>query len=138
MYPIAQSLFPGTNDRETEERIKRLMERQSHRQTYKLSLMYDGEPTIEMLSEIGKGRSTFDLDMYRIRAVADYQFGEGAALEFAHDQDQGQVDQLPAVAAGIAPEQSPFRDKQVLAGAPHPRPQRADEVHEDSGEDGPD
>jgi 7-cyano-7-deazaguanine tRNA-ribosyltransferase len=79
MYPIAQSLFPSINDRETQERIKELMERQSHRQTYKLSLMYDGEPTIEMLSEIGKGRSTFDLDMYRIRAVADYQFGEGAA-----------------------------------------------------------
>ena len=79
MYPIAQSLFPTINDRETQERIKELMERQSHRQTYKLSLMYDGEPTIEMLSEIGKGKTTFDLDLYRIRAVADYQFGEGAA-----------------------------------------------------------
>ena len=41
--------------------------------------MYDGEPTLEMLSEIAKGRSSFDLDLYRIRAVADYQFGEGAA-----------------------------------------------------------
>lgn len=79
MYPIGQSLFPGKNDRETEERIKRLMERQSHRQTYKMSLMYDGESTLEMLSEIAKGASTFDLDAYRIRAVADYQFGEGAA-----------------------------------------------------------
>lgn len=79
MYPIAQSLFPRTTDHETEERIKDLMERQSHRQTYKLSLMYDGEPTLEMLSEIAKGTSTFDLDLYRIRAVADYQFGEGAA-----------------------------------------------------------
>ncbi|MGD0818224.1 MAG: tRNA guanosine(15) transglycosylase TgtA [Methanomassiliicoccales archaeon] len=79
MYPIAQSLFPRTTDRETDERIRELMERQSHRQTYKLSLMYDGEPTLEMLSEIAKGTSTFDLDAYRIRAVADYQFGEGAA-----------------------------------------------------------
>jgi 7-cyano-7-deazaguanine tRNA-ribosyltransferase len=79
MYPIAQSLFPSKNDRETEERIRELMERQSHRQTYKLSLMYDGEPTLEMLSEIGKGTSTFDLDSYRIKAVADYQFGTGAA-----------------------------------------------------------
>jgi len=79
MYPIAQSLFPRTTDHETDERIKDLMERQSHRQTYKLSLMYDGEPTLEMLSEIAKGTSTFDLDSYRIRAVADYQFGEGAA-----------------------------------------------------------
>jgi 7-cyano-7-deazaguanine tRNA-ribosyltransferase len=32
-----------------------------------------------MLSEIARGTSTFDLDAYRIRAVADYQFGEGAA-----------------------------------------------------------
>ncbi len=79
MYPIAQSLFPKINDRETDERIKELMERQSHRQTYKLSLMYDGEQTLEMLSELAKGTSTFNLDAYRIRAVADYQFGEGGA-----------------------------------------------------------
>jgi 7-cyano-7-deazaguanine tRNA-ribosyltransferase len=41
--------------------------------------MYDGEQTLEMLSEIAKGTSMFDLDAYRIRAVADYQFGVGAA-----------------------------------------------------------
>ncbi|MBM4237770.1 MAG: tRNA guanosine(15) transglycosylase TgtA, partial [Euryarchaeota archaeon] len=79
IYPISQSIFPETRDRETEERTRRLMEEMSHRQTYGMCVIWEGDETLEMLSTIARGRSSFDVDMARVEAVADYQFGKGAA-----------------------------------------------------------
>ncbi|MDD1756560.1 MAG: tRNA guanosine(15) transglycosylase TgtA [Methanomassiliicoccales archaeon] len=78
VYPIAQSVFPRSRDRDTEERVRELMERFSHSHEYGVSMLYEGEPTLEMLEALGEGESTFDLDLARVRAVADYQFGRGA------------------------------------------------------------
>jgi 7-cyano-7-deazaguanine tRNA-ribosyltransferase len=78
VYPIAQSLFPQTRDRDTIEHIRDSMEDLAHRQSYGMSCMYDEESTVEMLSALSKPGSGFHLDQARIRAVADYQFGNGA------------------------------------------------------------
>jgi 7-cyano-7-deazaguanine tRNA-ribosyltransferase len=78
VYPIAQSLFPQTRDRDTIEHIRESMEDLAHRQGYGMSCMYDEESTVEMLSALSKPGSGFQLDQARIRAVADYQFGSGA------------------------------------------------------------
>jgi 7-cyano-7-deazaguanine tRNA-ribosyltransferase len=77
-YPIAQSVFPRSRDRDTEERTRELMERFSHGHEYGISLLYEDEGTLEMIAALGGGCSTFDLDLARVKAVADYQFGKGA------------------------------------------------------------
>ncbi len=79
MYPIAQSLFPEDNDLETTTRIKTLMERMSHEQPYSLAMAWDGQSTMDALSIMCEKAPGFDLDMARVRAVTDYQFGRGAA-----------------------------------------------------------
>jgi len=78
LYPIAQSLFPRLNDRETLERTNELMERFAHLQEYGISVIYDGERTEEVLAALSDGPSTFDVDLARVKAVCDYQFGGGA------------------------------------------------------------
>ncbi len=79
VYPIAQSLFPKIKDREMEEHVKEMMEHFSHCQQYGMCLLYDGEGTVEMLSSLSGEKSDFDIDVAKVRAVADYQFGKGAA-----------------------------------------------------------
>lgn len=79
VYPAAQSIFPRIRDRDMVEKLREDMEDLSHRHTYSLSCMYDGDVTCEMLGMMSKGPGKFDLDLARIRAVADYQFGKGAA-----------------------------------------------------------
>jgi 7-cyano-7-deazaguanine tRNA-ribosyltransferase len=79
IYPISQSLFPKEKDQQTVERTNRLMEDLAHRHTYKMGVMWDGEETLDVLKMFSQGKGSFDIDMARIRAVADYQFGKGAA-----------------------------------------------------------
>ncbi len=79
IYPIAQSLFPQNRDRDTVEHIREAMEDLAHRQEYGMSCMYDEESTVDMLSALSKPGTGFDLDQAKIAAVADYQFGTGAA-----------------------------------------------------------
>ncbi|UCE36811.1 MAG: tRNA guanosine(15) transglycosylase TgtA [Thermoplasmata archaeon] len=78
MYPIAQSIIPDELEPETLDRMRRLMERHSHRGLFELAVMYDGDETLQFLTGMGKG-GTFDIDMQRVKSVADMQFGSGAA-----------------------------------------------------------
>ncbi|MGD1060472.1 MAG: tRNA guanosine(15) transglycosylase TgtA [Methanomassiliicoccales archaeon] len=78
-YPIAQSLFPKQQDMETKARMTELMERFSHCQEYGLCLVYDGRETLDMLTVLSSEHATTDVDLLRVRAVADYQFGRGAS-----------------------------------------------------------
>jgi 7-cyano-7-deazaguanine tRNA-ribosyltransferase len=79
MYPLAQSVFPKAMDLETQARTKELMERFSHGQEYGICLLYDGHQTVDTLATLDGSPSSFDIDLARVRAVADYQFGKGAA-----------------------------------------------------------
>lgn len=79
IYPIAQSVFPDIIDQDTELRTRDLMERMSHHQKYGMCVIWEGEETLKMLASIARGTSKFDIDMARIRAVADYQFGRGTS-----------------------------------------------------------
>lgn len=78
MYPIAQSIIPEELDPTTQERMRRLMEKHSHRGLFQLAIMWDGDETLQFLE--GTGRTgTFDIYMERVKSVADMQFGKGAA-----------------------------------------------------------
>ncbi|MBI0584325.1 MAG: tRNA guanosine(15) transglycosylase TgtA [Methanomassiliicoccus sp.] len=79
MYPVAQSLFPDPPDEETKERIREQMEHMSHEQTYSLGVAWDGQATIDTLNMMCSKPPSFDIDLARVRAVSDYQFGKGAA-----------------------------------------------------------
>ncbi len=79
MYPLAQSVIPDELGHETIERMLRLMKNHSHRALFELAVMWDGDQTLELLSGIDKGKDTFDLDMLRVKGVADMQFGKGAS-----------------------------------------------------------
>ena len=78
IYPIAQSLFPMPEDIETKEHSKAQMENMSHEQPYALTMMWDGEDTLEALNMMCQDTPSFDLDKRRVKAVSDYQFGKGA------------------------------------------------------------
>ena len=78
IYPIAQSVFPRQMDMESKAQVTELMERFSHGHYYGMCLLYDGKETVELLARLAGGESTFDLDIARVRAVANYQFGPGA------------------------------------------------------------
>jgi 7-cyano-7-deazaguanine tRNA-ribosyltransferase len=79
MYPVAQSLFPEPPDIQTKERIREQMEHLSHEHPYALGVAWDGEATVDTLQMMCRRPPSFDLDLARVRAVADFQFGKGAA-----------------------------------------------------------
>lgn len=98
MYPIAQSVVPEHLDHEVQERVRKTMERHAHQHGYALAVMWEGDPTLEFLREIAPGRSRFDLDLQRVRAVLDMQFGRGAAdildgrrVEFVKSRNTGKI-----------------------------------------------
>jgi 7-cyano-7-deazaguanine tRNA-ribosyltransferase len=78
MYPVAQSIIPEELDPTTQERMRRLMEKHSHRGLFQLALMWDGDETLEFLEGMGK-TGAFDIDLGRVKSVCDMQFGKGAA-----------------------------------------------------------
>jgi len=79
MYPVAQSLFPEPPDRETKERIREQMEHLSHEHPYSLGVAWDGQATVDTLAMMCQKEPSFNVDIARVRAVSDYQFGKGAA-----------------------------------------------------------
>jgi 7-cyano-7-deazaguanine tRNA-ribosyltransferase len=79
MYPVAQSLFPEPPDLQTKERIREQMEHLSHEHPYALGVAWDGQATIDTLMMMCQKKPSFDIDLARVRAVCDYQFGKGAA-----------------------------------------------------------
>jgi len=78
MYPIAQSVLPTRQDREAVEGIKEMMERMSHEHPYAVAVGWDGMQTLDTLAMMCDRPPSFDLDLARVKAVADYQFGQGA------------------------------------------------------------
>ncbi len=98
MYPIAQSLFPDPPDLETKERIKEQMEHLSHEHPYALGVAWDGQATIDTLEMMCQKEPSFNIDLARVRAVSDYQFGKDAAdllldgeIEIRKSENTGKV-----------------------------------------------
>jgi 7-cyano-7-deazaguanine tRNA-ribosyltransferase len=57
MYPIAQSIIPQGLEHETHERMRRLMEKHSHRGLFEFAVMWDGDETLDILRGLGKTAS---------------------------------------------------------------------------------
>jgi 7-cyano-7-deazaguanine tRNA-ribosyltransferase len=73
MYPLAQSIFPTIADRETNEKIEQVIDK-----------FLSGTTVIQWTEDISiqsekSRKQKVDLDLRRISAVADMQFGQGAS-----------------------------------------------------------
>ena len=73
MYPLAQSVFPDEIDQETREKVQQVVDRFLKNKTV---IRWDECTTIK---EEKSPKQNVDLDMRRISAVADMQFGRGAS-----------------------------------------------------------
>jgi 7-cyano-7-deazaguanine tRNA-ribosyltransferase len=73
MYPLAQSIFPDEIDQETKENVKQVVDRFFKNKT----LIHWNECTTTTEEESLK--QNVNLDMRRISAVVDMQFGRGAS-----------------------------------------------------------
>jgi 7-cyano-7-deazaguanine tRNA-ribosyltransferase len=73
MYPLAQSVFPDEIDRETQEKVQQVSDRFFKNKTV---IRYDKDITIKKEKY---QKQNINLDMRRISAVADMQFGKGAS-----------------------------------------------------------
>ena len=98
LYPIAQSVIPDHLDHEVAESVRKTMERHAHNHGYSLAVMWDGDETLEFLKDIAPRKSELDMDLLRVRAVLDMQFGRGAAdildgrkVEFVKSRNTGKI-----------------------------------------------
>jgi 7-cyano-7-deazaguanine tRNA-ribosyltransferase len=73
MYPLAQSVFPDEIDQETREKVQQVFEKFLKNKTV---IRWDDCSTIKEEKSL---KQNVDLDMKRISAVADMQFGRGAS-----------------------------------------------------------
>jgi len=78
-YPIAQSVVPDNLDDCVLSKMRATMERHAHQHGYDLAVMWEDESTLDFLADVAPGKAMADLDMLRVRAVLDLQFGRGAA-----------------------------------------------------------
>jgi 7-cyano-7-deazaguanine tRNA-ribosyltransferase len=73
MYPLAQSVFPDEIDQETREKVQQVVDKFLKNKTV---IRWDECTTIKIEKSL---KQNVDLDMRRISAVADMQFGRGAS-----------------------------------------------------------
>ncbi len=79
IYPIAQSIVPDDLDLETMEASEVLLRQFLRRGYFAVGLLWEGEETLNELAAKAPGPATVDMDVQRAEAVANYQFGLGAA-----------------------------------------------------------
>ncbi|MCK5548197.1 MAG: DUF5591 domain-containing protein, partial [Thermoplasmata archaeon] len=79
MYPIAQSLSPDNWDLESLEYANVLFEQYCRAFGYGLKLNWPSEKALEILKKYISEEET-DMDLLRVKAVADMQFGKGAGI----------------------------------------------------------
>lgn len=75
MYPFAQSVFPYITDAETEEKITEMFDVFVHSKNV---ICWDGDETLEEIKTTSY-RGDNNLDIVRISAVSDVQFGRNAS-----------------------------------------------------------
>ena len=74
MYPFAQSIFPDFTDSETEKYVTELFDKFSKKKDI---ICWKGKSTIDELGPSKKKK--VDMDLLRVSAVADMQFGKDAS-----------------------------------------------------------
>jgi 7-cyano-7-deazaguanine tRNA-ribosyltransferase len=75
MYPFAQSVFPEIIDKETTDEVGRIFNEFAKNRKI---IFWRGSKTLQELSE-SKDKKREDVDLRRISAVVDMQFGKGAS-----------------------------------------------------------
>ncbi|MCX6666619.1 MAG: tRNA guanosine(15) transglycosylase TgtA [Euryarchaeota archaeon] len=75
MYPFAQSVFPEVIDKETTDEVDRIFSKFTKNRKI---IFWKGNKTLKELSE-SKDKKREDVDLRRISAVVDMQFGKGAS-----------------------------------------------------------
>jgi len=75
MYPFAQSVFPETTDKETEEEAARIFEKFTKEREV---LFWEGDKILKKLPE-SREKQQNDMDIRRISAIANMQFGKNAS-----------------------------------------------------------
>ncbi len=100
MYPFGQSVVDPELARELASSPKVIdqMKTYSHKLTNEFTIIWDGEQTLENLKMLSSAKNMFDIAEARMRAVADYQFGPGAAealfkgeLKFVRSKNTGKI-----------------------------------------------
>lgn len=100
MYPFGQTVIdPGLAAELIQlPEVNQRMEGYSHKLNSEFSIIWEGDETIESLKMLAPAKSEFDLDKARVRAIADYQFGAGAAdalfkgdLKFMKSKNTGKI-----------------------------------------------
>ncbi len=79
VYPIAQSVVPSDLDLEAVEASEVLLREFLRRGYFSVGILWEGEATINELASKAPGPAAVDMDMQKCQAIANYQFGPGAA-----------------------------------------------------------
>jgi 7-cyano-7-deazaguanine tRNA-ribosyltransferase len=99
-YPFGQTVIEPELAKELAQakEIMKKMEQYSHGLKSEFSIVWTNEQTLEDLEVLARAKNKFELDPARIRAIADYQFGPGAAdcllignLEFVKSKNTGKI-----------------------------------------------
>ncbi len=98
MYPIAQSLVPSELDLEVQEALEVFARHFIAGAGYEFGVAWEGEETLASLQAHGGPPEPAEIDVWRVRAVADMQFGRGASdalfsgrLTFAKSRTTGRI-----------------------------------------------
>lgn len=78
-YPFGQSIFPEKLDCEAEEKIEELCRKFEEKNPNCKFVKWEGRKTLEELKLLGIGGVTEHPDVACVEAIADFQFGKGAA-----------------------------------------------------------
>jgi 7-cyano-7-deazaguanine tRNA-ribosyltransferase len=100
IYPFGQTVIEPELAKELAESEVNIlrMEQYSHGLKSEFSIVWTDEHTLEDLQALARAENRFKIDPARIRAIADYQFGPGAAeclltgnLEFVKSKNTGKI-----------------------------------------------
>ncbi len=100
IYPMGQTVIESAlaGELANTKKVYNLMEQYSHELRSEFPIVWTGEETLDDLRYLAKDKNTFNLDIARVRAIADYQFGSGAAdilfkgeLEFIKSKNTGKI-----------------------------------------------
>jgi 7-cyano-7-deazaguanine tRNA-ribosyltransferase len=100
MYPFGQTVLEPQLAAELANApgVIKSMKDYSHKLDSQFSIIWDGPKTLDDIKMLAGEKNRFDLDEARMRAIADYQFGPGAAealivddIKFVRSKNTGKI-----------------------------------------------